>query len=118
MAVTEPALDGTALARLERLGGAALVRQMIELYLTNGPERVQLLADGAASGDAERVQRAAHTMKSSAGNLGAVRLQHTADEIETLAAAGTIDHELVARLVQQFEQSVTELRNALEEMDG
>jgi HPt (histidine-containing phosphotransfer) domain-containing protein len=110
-----PVLDGTALERLRRLGGPDLVRRLVELYLANGPERMRSLSDGAAEGDADRVERGAHTMKSSAGNLGAVRLQRTAEALEASAAEGTIDSQLVARLVREYDESAAALRSLLEE---
>ena len=62
-----PVVDPAAVERLRRLGGANLVRQMLELYLAQGPERIRSLLDGAAMEEADRVERSAHTMKSSAG---------------------------------------------------
>lgn len=110
-----PVLDEAALERLRRIGGADLVRRMIELYLTNVAERIGMVMKGAAEGDASQVELAAHTMKSSAGNLGAVRLQHTAEALETIAASGAIDEQLVARLVREHEESAAALRRALED---
>lgn len=116
MAMTrDPSLNGTALARLRRIGGASLVRQMVDLYLAGGPARVQAIAEGAAAGDATRVERAAHALKSSAGNIGAEQLQHTADALEALAAEGNIDMALVARLVREYDESADALARALEE---
>jgi HPt (histidine-containing phosphotransfer) domain-containing protein len=54
-------------------------------------------------------------MKSSAGNLGAVRLQRTAEALEASAGRGAIDEQLVARLVREYEDSARALRGALEE---
>lgn len=110
----EPVLDEAALDRLRRIGGPDLVRRMIELYLSNAEERIGMLTKGSAAGDASLVELAAHTIKSSAGNVGAVRLQHTADALETIAASGTSDEELVARLVREYNESTAALRKALE----
>lgn len=113
----EPVLNGVALARLEKLGGTALVRQMIELYLANGPERIRALQEGVEAGDATRIERAAHTMKSSAGNLGATKLQHTADALESVAATGAIDTGMVERLVAEYEESEQALIEALKDLE-
>lgn len=110
-----PVLDGTAVDRLRRIGGADLVRRMIELYLASAPERVDALTQAAAADDVPRVERAAHMMKSSAGNLGAVRLQRTAEALEVVAAEGRIDAGLVERLVSDVDASTAALRNVLEE---
>jgi HPt (histidine-containing phosphotransfer) domain-containing protein len=111
----EPVLDASALERLRRIGGADLARRMIELYLESAPERVRTLGEAAAAGDVMRVERGSHMMKSSAGNLGAVRLQRTAEALEAAAAAGTIDVQLVQRLVSEFAASAAALRKVLEE---
>ena len=108
-------MEPSAIERLRRLGGANLVRQMLELYLAQGPERIHALVEGAGAGDADRVERAAHTMKSSAGNVGALRLQHTAERLEAAAGAGVIDPLMVERLVREYHESAALLRSVLEE---
>jgi HPt (histidine-containing phosphotransfer) domain-containing protein len=119
VAVTgDPGIEQAALDRLVRLGGSKLLRQMIELYLTHGPERLRTVEEGVSAGDAAMIERAAHTLKSSAGNLGAVRLQHTADALEALAAQGVVDVHVAERLRAEFEESAVLLRQALEELDG
>lgn len=109
-----PVLDPTALERLQRLGGSNLLRQMVELYLANGPERIRALMEGADAGDHAQVERAAHTIKSSAGNVGAVRLQRSAETVELQVAGGTLDLALVRRVADDFEDSVGALKRALE----
>lgn len=111
-----PILNDSAIDRLTRIGGDDLVRQMIELFLEHGPGRMAALIDGYEAGDAARVERAAHTLKSTAGNLGAGRLQATAETVEALAAEGSIDGELVARLQREYEESVAALRQKLREL--
>lgn len=111
----DPVLDGVALDRLRSIGGGDLVRRMIELYLDGGPGRIRNVTEGAAAGDISAVERAAHSIKSSAGNLGAIRLQRTAEALEAAAAAGAIDARLVERIAQDFEASAAALRDVLEE---
>jgi HPt (histidine-containing phosphotransfer) domain-containing protein len=110
----EPVLERAALERLHRIGGAKLLRQMVDLYLANGPERVRSLVEGMETGDLERAERAAHTLKSSAGNVGAARLQRSAETVEAMVAAGTLDAALVRRVVQDYEDSVAALQRELE----
>lgn len=106
---SRPTVDPTALERLARLGGAKLVRDMTELFLTHGRERLDALQAGASAGDADAVARAAHSLKSSAGNLGARQLQHTAEVLEALASDGVLDADLVARLATEYEASAEAL---------
>jgi HPt (histidine-containing phosphotransfer) domain-containing protein len=81
-------LDGAALLRLRRIGGDSLVARMIDLFLEGSAARLEAARAGAAAGDLPAVARAVHSLKSSAGNLGAPLLQRTAEEIEILADAG------------------------------
>jgi HPt (histidine-containing phosphotransfer) domain-containing protein len=111
-----PVLDQAALQRILRIGGPALLRNLAGMYLELGPGRLQALADGVAAGDADQVRRAAHTMKSTAGNVGAVRLQHSAEHVEQLASEGVIDADAAARIRREFDESATALRGAVEEL--
>ncbi|HSJ23982.1 MAG TPA: Hpt domain-containing protein [Longimicrobiales bacterium] len=111
-----PVVEDAAIERLVRLGGPDLVRQMADLYFQHGPERLDLLRQGVEADDASSVERAAHALKSSAGNLGARRLQRTADMVEALAAEGVIETELIARLRTDHAASVSALRSILQEL--
>jgi HPt (histidine-containing phosphotransfer) domain-containing protein len=82
--VSDDALDPSAIERLVRIGGAKLARQMIELFLQHGPDRVALAESGLSLGELRQVEHAAHSIKSSAGNVGATRLQEIATRIEVL----------------------------------
>jgi HPt (histidine-containing phosphotransfer) domain-containing protein len=59
----------------------------------------------AQAGDANRVRRAAHTLKSNAGSLGAVDLAATCREMETLARAESLNDipELIERMRVEFD---------------
>ena len=109
-----PVVEPAAVDRLRRLGGAQLVRQMLDLYLVQGPKRILTLLEGADAGDADSVERAAHTLKSSAGNVGALRLQQTAEGLEAAAGAGIVDHVMVERLVREYHESAAVLRGVLD----
>jgi HPt (histidine-containing phosphotransfer) domain-containing protein len=109
-------LDPVAVERLRRIGGSTLARQMIELFLELGPGRVTELADGVAAADAGRVERAAHTLKSTAANLGAVRVQELAAALEERAGRGVIDATLAEAMMPAWEQSVAALRGILEDL--
>jgi HPt (histidine-containing phosphotransfer) domain-containing protein len=83
-----PILDPVALQRLERLGGHALRRRMVQLFLETAPERLEAAAVGAAGGDLDGVERAAHSLRSSAGNIGAAAVAYLTGALETAAARG------------------------------
>lgn len=109
-------LDPVAVERLRRIGGSTLARQMIELFLELGPGRIAELAGGVAAADAGRVERAAHSLKSTGANLGAVRVQELAAALEEQAGRGEIDAALAEGLVPAWEQSAVALRSILEDL--
>jgi len=84
-----PIIDPAAAARLQALGGDRLLRQMIRLYVDNARERLQQI-DGGLSPGGELVQAeaAAHSLKSSAANVGAMQVSALASAMETAALGG------------------------------
>jgi HPt (histidine-containing phosphotransfer) domain-containing protein len=80
------------LARLEEAfeddtGGIA---ELLEMALETGAKHRRTLADALAAGDAQLVARAAHSIKGSAGNIGASRVAELAAELEERARAGDL----------------------------
>jgi len=89
MSDVPPVMDPAAVVRLQRLGGDKLVRQMIRLYLENAGERLGQIDAGIPDGaDLEETRRGAHSLKSSAANVGALRVSALAAELETVSQAG------------------------------
>lgn len=78
-------VDSTALHRLLTVGGRDLLEKMVALFLRNTPERLSLLRTGAEGRDWASVERAAHSMKSSAAHLGLRDLRARAEAAEDLA---------------------------------
>lgn len=77
-------LDPTALQRIDSIGGPVLVGKMIDLLLANAPERLEKAVTAARNRDWRAVEEAVHSLKSSAGNVGAVELQELAARIEEM----------------------------------
>jgi HPt (histidine-containing phosphotransfer) domain-containing protein len=95
-----PAVDPSALERLRRFGGQKLLGDMITLFLAAAPERIAAAQTGLARHDASAVEHELHALKSSAAQLGALRMQHLSEQGELRAHAGTLDgaHDLLAEL--------------------
>src|SRR5215831_17432468 len=83
-----PNLDPAALERLQRLGGGAFVAKMIELFVDYAGGKVAAARVAQAAGNLAGVQEAVHPIKSSAGNVGARRVQELALQLEQLAREG------------------------------
>jgi len=79
--------DDAPLAMIRRVGRDALAQKMIDLFLASGLERGARIQAAHAAGDFTTAGREAHSLKSSAGQLGAVRLQRTCQRIEDAGKA-------------------------------
>ena len=106
-----PALDQSALDRLQRFGGNKLLREMIALFLVAAPERVAAARTGVDGGDAPATEMALHSLKSSSAQLGAMRMQRLCEQGESLARAGTLD--IVRFLVHDLEEELVNVQRWL-----
>lgn len=113
------AIDRAALERLSEWGGDKLLRQMLRLFLENAPERLQQIEQGLApGGELEEAHRGAHSLKSSAGNVGAMTLSEDAAALEaaTKDADMASSQELFTRLRASYAAAEAELTRVLEGM--
>ena len=107
-----PDLDPAGIERLRRLGGSKFAGEMMRLFLSYGGDKVAEARAAQQDGDLTRVERAVHPIKSSAGNVGAVRVQQLATDTELRAKAG--DADAVARLVGELEAAYQAVKGLLE----
>ena len=82
------AIDESAIARLRRFGGAKLISAMVTAFLKDAPMRLATAGHHADAGDAAGVRRELHSLRSSAGQLGALAMQELCAEGEESAARG------------------------------
>jgi PAS domain S-box-containing protein len=82
-----PPLDPARLSALEDLLPPEGVREFIGMFLAHTEERLGRIAGAAASGDFATVAREAHTIVSTAGNVGAAQLSAIARSLEDACRA-------------------------------
>lgn len=111
----DPSIDSEALDRLREWGGDKLVGQMVRLFLENSLARMDQIRDGAASGDLSEAEKGAHSLKSSAANVGAQGVRTLATEMEGLATAG--DLEGLKTLVPKLDEAYASARAELEAIE-
>lgn len=75
--------DIEALKRLERFGGLKLRRELTTLFRQEAPTRIAAARTALANGDAEALRSMAHMLKSSAGQMGALRVQLICERLES-----------------------------------
>lgn len=105
-------VEDAALDRLLRIGGQEFLLEMIDLFLQHAPERIRSAREAHAIGDQKTVYRSAHSLKSTAGNLGARALQSIAERVEDRAAAG--DEETIPPLLEELGRRYEAVRERLE----
>jgi PAS domain S-box-containing protein len=111
-----PPPNGTAidLARLNKFRamiGDESISELIDLFFKDSAKQLAELQQAAAGGDAEKMERVAHTLKSSSATLGALPLSAMCQELEDLGRAGKLEgaSERVARLEVEYISAKAEL---------
>jgi HPt (histidine-containing phosphotransfer) domain-containing protein len=90
---TEVTLDHGVLASLRQLtlpGEPDVLREVLTTFITDVPRRIDALVEAAAGGRGGDVARGAHSLKGSAGNIGARRLQQLAADLEDAVGHGRV----------------------------
>jgi len=106
-------LDQAALAALLKVVGGeqALLIELVESFLQETPPLLSQMRRSAANGEAETLRRAAHTLKSSSRDFGAVRLSELCRELEAMGKAGNLAGaaDLAAQVETEYVQVQAEL---------
>lgn len=80
-------LDSAALASIRRLNPAgypALLERLVVAYLKSSDQAVAMLGEALVNGQREELGKIAHRLKSSSGNVGAIRLIALCKELEMI----------------------------------
>ena len=99
--------------------GAALLRKVVGKFQESAPVLSGTMSGSAGEGDIEALWRAAHSLKSSAAAVGAMRLSKRSAEIETLGRAGDLDalRPLLDGLEHDLSDALAGLAQLIEEPD-
>jgi len=113
-------LDPAALERLEEWGGPGLSKEIVQLFLDHGPVRMDQIRGALDGEDLETPERGAHSLKSSAANVGAQHVQRVASEVEAAASDGDLQRvrDLIPNLEQAYAQAARELEVIVEEVES
>jgi len=109
-------IDMDAIERIRSLpkrGPQSVLDRVLSEFAKSAPKLADELKDSIARGDTEAAWRTAHSLKSSAANLGAQRLSGRCKEIEALGRKGAAQE--IAAMLPAFE---SELAGALRGLKG
>src|SRR5262245_2380406 len=107
-------LDRGVLDRLlETAGGdESFLADLIDAYLDDTPRLLAAMGEAVATGDAEGLRRAAHSLASNSATFGALPLAGLCRELEAQARVGTIEG--VASRVTQARADYEHVKRALQ----
>lgn len=105
-------IDPQALDRLREWGGDKLAGQMVRLFLKNSGTRMDQIRDGVNGDDVQEIERGAHSLKSSAANIGAELLRTLATRVESNALEGDLAgaRTLLPELEDAYSNAMQELQ--------
>ncbi len=83
-------IDRVVFEELKQEVGLDFVIELVDTYREETPALIAQLQQAVAANDADGVRRAAHAIKSSSNNFGALHLGSLAQEIETLGKEGRL----------------------------
>jgi len=113
-----PVLDPVVVSGLRQLtpaGEPDVLAEVLNLFLVEVPLRMDRLRNAWAAGNIEEVHRFAHSLRGSAGNIGARRLHEVCRQLEAQGRLGDLDGSaaLVDALGVEFGKVEVEIRRLL-----
>ncbi len=100
-----------SLRSMVREGQPSLLEKVIRIYMESSPKLMETIRHSITLGDAAAMQGAAHSLKSTSGNLGAMMLAELCEELEAMGRAGTTDNAIP--LLPVLEDEYERVREAL-----
>lgn len=112
---TAPIIDPVAIEALKSINpedGGEFLREIIQIFLEDTPARIAELDEALGSGDVAKFVRAAHSIKGSSSNVGAMLLQATAERLEHSAKDQGIQPmvPLIQRLKDEYALTADKLK--------
>lgn len=101
-------------------GDPELLLDLIQIFLDDGPAKVAAVTEGLQVGDFDKMERAAHSLKGSSGNLGARLLQDTCEQMMLATRNHQLEEsrQLTAQLAQRFGEAEAALRRLYQTYKG
>ncbi|MBA2714940.1 MAG: response regulator, partial [Rubrobacteraceae bacterium] len=109
---TEDPLDRPIIENLLELGGSDLLSELAKMFFEDTKSGLTVLREAVQGDDAPTVERVAHTLKGSSGNMGAKGMARICGELQEVGAAGDLAR--APALLGHLEEEFGRVRPALE----
>ncbi len=109
------AIDQKVIEELRALqtgGSPTFLAELIDIFLKEQVQHLERLRKAYEDRDVARVERVAHTMKGSCGNLGAKELSRVCAELQDVASEG--DWARMAEFVARIERDAAAVESELQ----
>lgn len=95
-----------------------LLKEVVGLFLVDSPGMMEAVRSAVSERDPIRLDKAAHVLKGSIGNFGAIRAVEAAQQLETMGRQKTLDGvtEALSRLEQELLLVTASLEQILKEV--
>jgi HPt (histidine-containing phosphotransfer) domain-containing protein len=110
-----PLLEATLLQSIRALstpGEKDFLNTLVAMFFKRAPELETRMEAALASNDAEAFEHAAHALKGTCGNLGAMRMHKACENLEHIGKSG--DLSAVPTLMKELKVHFAEVKTALE----
>lgn len=96
-------------------GDPELLVDLIRMFLDDGPAKVRAITEGLEEADFDKVERAAHSLKGTSGNLGAKHLQDSCEAMQLASRGHELDvvRELTPQIVSHYADAEVALQKLL-----
>jgi HPt (histidine-containing phosphotransfer) domain-containing protein len=106
---SQEALDTEVLQAFRNTMGASasqILAQLIDIYLEDTPNLLQVMGIAVNHQDAVAMQQAAHTLKSSSASLGAITFSKLCEQLEIISNSGTTAgaREIILQIESEYER--------------
>jgi HPt (histidine-containing phosphotransfer) domain-containing protein len=111
-------LDPAVVERLRQLtppGEPDVLQEILTVFLAEVPRRIDRLKTAWAGQDAHEVQRAAHSLKGSSGNIGADAMSELCRTIDERARTGDLR---LAALIDALDAEYARVERAIRDLLG
>ncbi len=116
----DPVLDPDVIAGLEQLGlesgNTTFISQLVELFRTNAPARLDGIAKAVAGRDGASLESLAHTLKSNCAMLGATCMAGYCRDLEAMGERQAFDE--AAALLPVAAEEFTRVARAVNALRG
>lgn len=112
--MTQELIDQKSYENLKQMVGDDFIDELLETYFEDSPRLIAEMRQALSEADASTFQRAAHSLKSSSANFGALTLADQARQLEYLGREGNLDG--ASGKLDELEATYREVELALRRM--